>query len=319
MLSTSRALVTGGAGFIGSHVCERLLGDDWTVVALDNLTTGEEGNLEPLARHKGFTFLRADLTADKLPEERFDLVLHLACPASPIAYSRLPLETLEVSSTGTRRCLELAAKQQARFVLASTSEVYGDPLVHPQPETYWGNVDPIGPRSMYDEGKRYAEAITTWFRRVHGVDARIARIFNTYGPRMSLWDGRVVPTFVRQALAGEPLTVHGDGSQTRSFCYVDDLVEGLVRLATADSGPVNQLPVNLGNPVERSIMEIARTIVSVTESASGIESVDRPPGDPERRRPDITRAQEILGWEPKIELDEGLRRTLDWARTILPT
>jgi dTDP-glucose 4,6-dehydratase len=309
-----RALVTGGAGFIGSHLCERLLDDGWTVAAVDNLSTGREQNIAAFAENDRFTFHRADLVRDPLPAERVDAVFHLACPASPIAYTRLAIQTLEVSSAGTRRCLDLALEHDALFLLASTSEVYGDPLVHPQPETYPGNVDPVGPRSMYDEGKRFAEALATWFGRVHDLDVRIVRIFNTYGPRMSLDDGRAVPSFVHQALLNEPVTVHGKGDQTRSFCYVSDLVEGLVRTSNVERGLVNDLPVNLGNPVERPLLEIARTIVSLTESTSTIRHIQRPVGDPERRRPDITRARELLGWEPRIDLEEGLRMTIAWAR-----
>jgi dTDP-glucose 4,6-dehydratase len=287
---------------------------------VDDLSTGREGNVEPLRAHPGFSFRRANVAREPLREPdahaRVNVLFHLACPASPVQYGRLPLETLEVSSFGTARALELAREQGAVFVLASTSEVYGDPLVHPQPETYWGNVDPIGPRSMYDEGKRFAEALTTWQSRVHGQDVRIVRIFNTYGPRMDLHDGRITPTFIRQALAGEPLTVHGDGSQTRSFCYVSDLVEGLVRVAQARPGEVSRIPVNLGNPEERTVKEIADLVIALTGSSSSIVNVDRPPGDPERRRPDITRAREILGWEPTVPLKDGLNATIAWARAL---
>jgi dTDP-glucose 4,6-dehydratase len=310
-----RALVTGGAGFLGSHLCGRLLADGWHVDCVDNLSTGREGNLAGFAADRSFSFLRRDVAREPLgPTGKVDAVFHLACPASPVQYNRLPLETLEVSSFGTHHALELADRDGAVFFLSSTSEVYGDPLVHPQKESYWGNVDPIGPRSMYDEGKRFAEALSTWYGRVRGVDVRIVRIFNTYGPRMDLWDGRVVPTFVRQALAGESLTVHGQGEQTRSFCYVDDLIEGFVRMATAPAGEINRAPVNLGNPAERTIREIAEAVIAMTGSASRVEFVDRPPGDPERRRPDISRAWEVLGWQPKIALAEGLRATIDWAR-----
>ncbi len=312
-----KALVTGGAGFLGSHLCERLLGDGWEVVVVDNLSTGREQNLVPLQRRPGFSFSRLDVAVGWLPEGPFDAVVHLACPASPVQYHRLPLETLEVSSAGTKAALDLAGRTGARFLLASTSEVYGDPLVHPQPETYAGNVDPVGPRSMYDEGKRYAEALATWYGKVHGTDVRIVRIFNTYGPRMDLRDGRVVCTFVRQALTGEPLTVHGDGTQTRSFCYVTDLIEGIVRAITAPSGPINDRPTNLGNPVERTIMEIAKAVLAQADSTSAIETVERPPADPERRRPDITRARTVLGWEPKVGLEDGLQATIAWARSEL--
>jgi len=232
-----------------------------------------------------------------------------------VQYARLPLETLQVSSVGTHGALELAARHGAAVVLASTSEVYGDPLVHPQPESYWGNVDPVGPRSMYDEGKRYAEALATWHRSVHGTDVRIVRIFNTYGPRMDLWDGRVVCTFVRQALADEPLTVHGDGSQTRSFCYVSDLIDGIVRAGTADPGEVNRMPTNLGNPTESTVRAIAELVIELTESSSSVAFVERPPSDPSRRRPDIARAGQVLGWQPTVDLRDGLERTIDWARS----
>ncbi len=287
------------------------------MTALDNLSTGHERNIAGLAENDRFAFHRADVTCDPLPAAGVDAVFHLACPASPLAYSRLPIETLEVSSVGTRRCLELALAQGALFLLASTSEVYGEPLVHPQVETYPGNVDPVGPRSMYDEGKRFAEALATWFGRVHDLDVRIVRIFNTYGPHLSLDDGRVVPSFIRQALLGEPLTVHGQGAQSRSLCYVSDLVEGLVRMSNVERGPVNDLPVNLGNPIERSVLAIARTILSLTGSASVIQHVERPLGDPERRRPDITRARELLGWEPTIDLEQGLRMTITWAESAI--
>jgi dTDP-glucose 4,6-dehydratase len=309
-----RALVTGGAGFLGSHLCDRLAADGWEVTAVDNLSTGRDRNLQRLSGEAAFTFVRLDVATDPLPEDPVDAVFHLACPASPVQYARLPLETLQVSSVGTHGALELAARHGARLVLASTSEVYGDPLVHPQPETYWGNVDPVGPRSMYDEGKRYAEALATWHRAVHGTDVRIVRIFNTYGPRMDLWDGRVVCTFVRQALAAEPLTVHGDGSQTRSFCYVSDLIDGIVRAGTADAGEVNRMPTNLGNPTESTVHEIAELVIELTGSSSSIAFVERPPSDPSRRRPDIARAGTVLGWRPEVELRDGLERTIAWAR-----
>jgi dTDP-glucose 4,6-dehydratase len=312
-----KALVTGGAGFLGSHACERLLADGWEVIAVDNLSTGRERNLAAVRTHPAFSFHRLDVAVDPLPGEGFDAVLHLACPASPLQYTRLPLETLEVSSSGTRAALQAARRDGASFLLASTSEVYGDPLVHPQPETYGGNVDPVGPRSMYEEGKRFAEALATWYGRVHGTDVRIVRIFNTYGPRMDLWDGRVVCTFVRQALTNEPLTIHGDGSQTRSFCYASDLVEGIVRATTAPPGEVNERPTNLGNPYERTVLELAGTIVSLTGSSSPIELTERPPADPERRRPDISRARRVLGWEPAVELEEGLTSTIEWAAAEL--
>jgi dTDP-glucose 4,6-dehydratase len=313
-----RALVTGGAGFVGSHLCERLVRDGWVVEAVDNLCTGRAENLSMLDGSPAFVLRRADISWEPLrppnAEEPVDVVFHLACPASPVQYRRLALETLQVCSLGTAAALAEARRHGAAFLFTSTSEVYGDPLVHPQPESYFGNVDPVGPRSMYDEGKRYAEALCTWTARERGVDVRIVRIFNTYGPRMDLHDGRVVPTFVRQALADEPLTVHGDGSQTRSFCYVDDLVDGLVRAATASRGVINESPTNLGNPAELTMREIAERILELTGSTSEIQYVERPSQDPERRRPDIARAREILGWEPKVNLVDGLRATIDWAR-----
>jgi dTDP-glucose 4,6-dehydratase len=315
----ARAVITGGAGFLGSHLCERLLGEGWAVECVDNLSTGRRENVASFEGHPTFDLRTADVAREALRDpsagERVDLVFHLACPASPVQYRRLALETLEVSAVGTANALALAREQGAVLVLASTSEVYGDPDVHPQPETYWGRVDPVGPRSMYDEGKRYAEALATWHRHVHGTDVRIVRIFNTYGPRMDLWDGRVIPTFVRQALAGEPLTLHGSGDQTRSFCYVSDLVDGFLRVGAAEPGEVNNSPVNLGNPVERTMAEIARLIVDLTGSSSPIENVIRPPGDPERRRPDITRARTVLGWEPTVGLEDGLAETIRWARS----
>ena len=318
-----RAVVTGGAGFLGSHLCERLLGDGWDVECLDDLSTGRRENIASFEDDGRFTFRQVDVATQPLRHpsspEAIDVVFHLASPASPVQYARLPIETLEVNSFGTAAALHLARVHDAVFFLSSTSEVYGDPLEHPQRETYHGNVDPVGPRSMYDEGKRFGEALATWHGRVHGVDVRIVRIFNTYGPRMDLWDGRVVPTFVRQAIAGEPLTVHGDGGQTRSFCYVSDLIEGFVRVVTTERGAVNERPTNLGNPRELTIREIADTIVSLTGSGSRVETIDRPPGDPERRRPDITRARELLGWEPKVELEEGLHATIGWARSAAAT
>jgi dTDP-glucose 4,6-dehydratase len=316
---TKRALVTGGAGFVGSHLCERLVRDGWAVEAVDNLCTGRAENLSALEGEPSFALHLADVSREPLrppgAEGSLDVVLHLACPASPVQYRRLALETLQVCSLGTAAALSVAREHDAAFVFTSTSEVYGDPLVHPQPESYFGNVDPVGPRSMYDEGKRYAEALSTWTARVLGLDVRIVRIFNTYGPRMDLHDGRVVPTFVRQALAGEPLTVHGDGSQTRSFCYVDDLVDGLVRAATTAPGAVNEGPINLGNPDELTMAEIAERVRALVGSTSEIRLVERPSQDPNRRKPDITRAREVLGWEPKVKLVDGLTATIEWARS----
>ncbi|MGC9497732.1 UDP-glucuronic acid decarboxylase family protein [Streptomyces sp. WG7] len=306
-----RALVTGGAGFVGSHLCGRLLADGADVVCLDNLATGSRGNVAELERHRGFRFVHADATDPAalrgLPG-RFDLVLHFACPASPADYLRLPLETLDVGSTGTRNALERARADGARFLLASTSEVYGDPLEHPQRETYWGNVNPIGPRSVYDESKRFAEALVTAHRQVHGTDAAIVRIFNTYGPRMRTGDGRAVPTFIAQALVGMPLTVAGDGGQTRSLCYVDDTVDGV--LALAASGETG--PVNIGGADEITMLELARRVVELTGSGSRIRFVERPVDDPARRRPDTTLARERLGWQPRVGWSEGLERTIGW-------
>lgn len=305
-----RALVTGGAGFIGSHLCERLLGDGWEVVCIDSLLTGRRENLSSLTTHEGFVFMEADARVDPRIDGPFDAVLHLASPASPVWYLAHPVETLEVGAQGTRWALELARDRGAVFLLASTSEVYGDPQVHPQPETYWGNVNPIGPRSVYDEAKRYAEALSMAYHRTFGLPIRIARIFNTYGPRMRLDDGRAVPTFIAQALRGEPLTVHGDGMQTRSLCYVDDLVEGLRRLL--EVGYVG--PVNLGNPAEVTVLELAKQIRGLAGSRSEIAFTERPVDDPERRCPDVSLAKQVLGWSPAVPLSQGLARTIAWAR-----
>ncbi|MFF0645868.1 NAD-dependent epimerase/dehydratase family protein [Streptomyces tendae] len=306
-----RALVTGGAGFVGSHLCGRLLDAGTDVVCLDNLATGSRANVADLERRRGFRFVRGDATDPAalcgLPG-RFDLVLHFACPASPADYLRLPLQTLDVGSTGTRNALERAHADGARFLLASTSEVYGDPLEHPQRETYWGNVNPIGPRSVYDESKRFAEALVTAHRRVHGTDTAIVRIFNTYGPRMRTGDGRAVPTFIAQALDGMPLTVAGDGGQTRSLCYVDDTVAGV--LALAASGETG--PMNIGGDDEITMLELARRIVDLTGSGSRIRFVERPVDDPCRRKPDTTLARERLGWRPSVSWTEGLERTIGW-------
>src|SRR4249919_2976007 len=299
------SVVTGGAGFLGSHLCEALLGLGHRVLCLDNLETGSLANIEHL-RGDAFHFLPQDLTHHVEIAEQVDFVYHLASPASPIDYLRLPLQTLKVGSHGTHNALGLAKFKRARFLLASTSEVYGDPQVHPQPETYWGHVNPIGPRGVYDEAKRYAEALTMAYHRQQGVDTAIVRIFNTYGPRMRSHDGRAIPTFARQALENEPITVFGDGSQTRSFCYVDDLIRGLHLLA--DSG--EHLPVNIGNPQEFSILELAQTVLRVTDSKSEIVFEALPIDDPQVRQPDITRAKQLLGWEPEIELEVGLRRML---------
>src|SRR5918995_487199 len=297
------SVVTGGAGFLGSHLCDALLERGHRVLCVDNLETGSLQNVEH-NRGEQFLFLHHDLTDHLEIEEPVDFVYHLASPASPIDYLRLPLQTLKVGSYGTHNALGLAKFKRARFLLASTSEVYGDPQVHPQPETYWGHVNPIGPRGVYDEAKRYAEALTMAYHRQQGVDTAIVRIFNTYGPRMRPHDGRAIPTFVRQAVANQPLTVYGDGSQTRSFCYVDDLIRGLYLLATSGE----HLPINLGNPNEMSLLELAEAVIRVSGSKSEIVYEALPVDDPQVRQPDITRAQQLLGWEPTIELDEGLRR-----------
>jgi dTDP-glucose 4,6-dehydratase len=299
------AVVTGGAGFLGSHLCDSLARDGYRVICVDNLETGSLQNVEHL-RGDDFLFMNHDITNHLAIDDPVDVIYHLASPASPIDYLRLPLQTLKVGSRGTHNALGLAKWKRARFLLASTSEVYGDPLIHPQPETYWGNVNPIGPRGVYDEAKRYAEALTMAYHRQQGVDTCIVRIFNTYGPRMRPHDGRAIPTFVRQALANEPLTVFGDGSQTRSFCYVDDLVRGLKALAQSGE----HLPVNIGNPTEHTLLELAQKIVDVTGATSDIVFEALPVDDPKVRQPDITRARQLLGWEPQVSLEDGLRRML---------
>jgi len=307
-----RFLVTGAAGFIGSHLCDRLLAEGHEVIAVDNLLTGSMANLEHLEGRPSFRFILHDVCEPLAIEEPLDGVFHLASPASPKDYMEHPIETLDVGSLGTRRMLELARQHGAGFLLTSTSECYGDPLVHPQPESYWGNVNPVGPRSCYDEAKRFAEALTMAYRRVYGLRTSIARIFNTYGPRMKLDDGRVVPTFLDQALRGAPLTVYGDGSQTRSFCYVSDMIEGLWRLwLSGEPGPIN-----LGNPVELSVLEFARKILELTGSNSPIQFLPLPEDDPRRRQPDITKARELLGWAPRVSLEEGLRETIAWFRRL---
>ncbi len=298
-------VVTGGAGFLGSHLCDYLIRSGHRVICVDNLETGSLQNVEHL-RGPEFLFVNHDITQHLDIDEPVEFVYHLASPASPIDYLRLPLQTLKVGSYGTHNALGLAKFKRARFLLASTSEVYGDPTVHPQPETYWGNVNPIGPRGVYDEAKRYAEALTMAYHRQQGVDTTIVRIFNTYGARMRPHDGRAIPTFLRQALANEPLTVFGDGSQTRSFCYVDDLIRGLVLLA--ESG--EHSPVNIGNPEELSLLELAQAVISVTGSKSEIVYEALPVDDPQVRQPDITRARQLLGWEPQVTLEDGLRRLL---------
>jgi dTDP-glucose 4,6-dehydratase len=299
------AVVTGGAGFLGSHLCEQLLAQGQRVVCVDNLESSSLANIEHL-RDDAFTFMNHDVIQPIEVDEPVDFVFHLAALASPIDYLRQPLHSLKTGSYGTHHALGLAKWKRARFVLASTSEIYGDPQVHPQPETYWGHVNPIGPRGVYDEAKRYAEALTMAYHNQQGVNTAIVRIFNTYGPRMRAHDGRAIPTFVRQALDNKPLTVFGDGSQTRSFCYVDDLIRGLYLLAVSDE----HLPVNLGNPGEFTILELAETVLRVSESASEIVFEALPVDDPQIRQPDITRAKQLLGWEPEIDLEEGLRRML---------
>jgi dTDP-glucose 4,6-dehydratase len=299
------SLVTGGTGFLGSHLCDNLLAQGHRVICLDNLVVSTLTNIEHI-RSDDFVFRNHDMTEHLEVDEPVDFVFHLAALASPIDYMRMPLHSLKVGSHGTHNALGLAKFKRARLLLASTSEVYGDPLVHPQPESYWGNVNPIGPRGVYDEAKRYAEALTMAYHRQQGVDTAIVRIFNTYGSKMRPNDGRAVPTFLRQALASQPLTVFGDGSQTRSFCYVDDLMRGLYLLATSGE----HLPVNLGNPREFTILELAETVLRVTGSSSEIVYEALPEDDPQQRQPDITRARQVLGWQPEIELEEGLRRTL---------
>lgn len=307
---TKTSVVTGGAGFLGSHLCDRLLGAGHRVICLDNLDTGSLRNIEHIESDR-FEFRNLDITEEVLVEGPVDFVYHLASPASPIDYQRLPLHTLKVGAQGTWHMLGVAKVKRARFLLASTSEVYGDPQVHPQPEDYWGHVNPIGPRGVYDEAKRYAEALTMAYHRQQGVDTAIVRIFNTYGPRMRSNDGRAVPTFLRQALLGEPVTVFGDGSQTRSFCFVEDLVRGLVALAESDE----HLPVNIGNPDEFTLTELAGKVIEVAGSDSEILYEPLPVDDPQVRRPDISRAKEILGWQPETGLDDGLRKTIELSPT----
>jgi dTDP-glucose 4,6-dehydratase len=307
------SLVTGGAGFLGSHLCDYLLARDHRVVCIDNLDTGSLENISHIPTGVEFRFEMIDITGHYEIDEPIDFVYHMASPASPIDYSRLPLHTLKVGAYGTHNTLGLAKKHRARFLLASTSEVYGDPLVHPQPESYWGNVNPIGPRGVYDEAKRYAEALTMAYRRQQGVDTAIVRIFNTFGAKMRPHDGRAVPTFLRQALTDLPLTVFGDGSQTRSFCYVDDLIRGIVALA--ESGLHD--PINIGNPDEMNLMELAEAIIELTDSRSEIVFEALPEDDPQVRQPDITRARELLGWEPEVDFREGLRRTIEHYQVVL--
>ncbi|MEJ5223020.1 MAG: UDP-glucuronic acid decarboxylase family protein [Anaerolineales bacterium] len=315
-----RILITGAAGFLGSHLCDRLIADGHDVVGMDNFITGSPDNLAHLAGNPHFSFYRHDVSNYIFVPGKLDAVLHFASPASPnpqspVAYFNLPIQTMKAGALGTHNTLGVAKANNARYLLASTSEIYGDPTEHPQKESYPGNVDPAGPRAVYDEAKRFAEALTLAYHRQHGVDTRIVRIFNTYGPRMDLEDGRALPNLLKQALLGQPLTVYGDGSQTRSFCYVDDLIEGIVRLLYSDE----HMPVNIGNPVEMSLLEFAETINRVTGNTAGITFIAnaRSARDPQRRRPDITRAKTILGWEPKISLEEGVRRTIPYFKEKL--
>jgi dTDP-glucose 4,6-dehydratase len=312
-----RVMITGGAGFIGSHLCDLLLAHDHQVVCLDNLLTGSRDNISHLAGQPGFSFLLHDATVPIYVDGALDAIIHLASLPSPVDYIQMPIKTLKVGSLGNLHALGLAKAKGARFLLASTSEVYGDPLVHPQPESYWGNVNPIGPRGVYDESKRFGEALTMAYHRAHGMRTRIARIFNTYGPRMRLNDGRVVPNFVRQALLGEPLTVYDDGTRTRSFCHVSDLIDGLYRLLMSDEPE----PVNLGNPHEITMLELANTVIALTGSASPVAFVAprdaRTENDPQTRQPDISRARTVLGWEPRVSLEDGLRSTITYFSQVL--
>jgi dTDP-glucose 4,6-dehydratase len=312
------SLVTGGAGFLGSHLCERLAGAGHRVICVDNLVTGKRSNVEHLldpetGPEAGFRFVEHDVSNPLWLDEPVDNVLHFASPASPIDYLELPIQTLKVGSLGTHNSLGLAKEKGARYLLASTSEVYGDPLVHPQPESYWGNVNPVGPRGVYDEAKRFAEAMAMAYHRVHGLEVRIVRIFNTYGPRMRARDGRVVPAFIQQALRDEPLTIFGDGSQTRSFCYVSDLVDGILRLLASDATE----PVNIGNPTEMTIRDFAETVIRATGSRSELSFHPLPEDDPKVRQPDITRARTLLGWEPRVPLEQGLEDTVRYFRAVV--
>ncbi len=314
--SSATVVITGAAGFLGSHLCECFLKRDWRVLGLDNLLTGTAQNLAHLAGDARFRFMRQDVTTPFFVDVPVDLVLHFACPASPRDYLRHPIHTLKVDSVGTLHTLGLAKAHRARYLLASTSEVYGDPHVHPQPESYWGHVNPIGPRSAYDEAKRFAEALTMAYHRAHRLDARIVRIFNTYGPRMRAGDGRVIPQFITHALSGIPLPVHGDGRQTRSFCFVDDLVEGIYRLATYE-GLAGEV-FNLGNPEEVTLLELAEIVTSLVGTPPDVVHLALPQDDPTRRQPDIRKAQAGLGWTPTVPLREGLRRTIEWFASVTP-
>ncbi|MFU8771901.1 MAG: UDP-glucuronic acid decarboxylase family protein [Anaerolineales bacterium] len=315
-----RILITGAAGFLGSHLCDRLLSDGHSVVGMDNFITGSPDNLAHLGGHPNFKFIRHDVSNFIFVPGKLDAVMHFASPASPnpnspFGYLNLPIQTMKAGALGTHNTLGIARTYNSRFLLASTSEIYGDPLEHPQREDYWGHVDPIGPRSVYDEAKRFAEALTMAYHRFHGVDTRIVRIFNTYGPRMHIDDGRVVPNFLQQALQNEPLTVYGDGSQTRSFCYVDDLIDGIYRLLLSDE----HQPVNIGNPVETTILEFAHTINDLTGNQAGVvfKPKQRGSGDPQRRQPDISRALEVLSWQPEVSLDDGLTKTIQYFKEKL--
>jgi len=307
------SVVTGGAGFLGSHLTDRLLAEGHRVIAIDNLVTGHLTNIEHLAGNQNYRFIKQDVTQYLFLPAEIDYVFHFASPASPIDYLELPIPTLKVGALGTHNTLGLAKAKKATFILASTSECYGDPLVHPQKEDYWGNVNPIGPRGVYDEAKRFAEAMTMAYHRYHSVDTKIVRIFNTYGPRMRLRDGRVVPAFIGQALGGMPLTIFGDGTQTRSFCYVSDLIDGIYRLSQSEFHE----PVNVGNPREMTIKQFAEEIIRITGTKSGIEYKPLPVDDPKVRQPDITRAKKILGWEPKVEFEEGITQTIEYFRQWL--
>ncbi|MEX0773429.1 MAG: UDP-glucuronic acid decarboxylase family protein [Balneolales bacterium] len=309
---SKRILITGGAGFLGSHLCERYLKEGYDVICMDNLSTGRIGNVEHLIGAGNFTFVKYNVTDYVHVPGELDLILHFASPASPIDYLEMPIQTLKVGSLGTHKALGLAKAKNARFLLASTSEVYGDPLVHPQKEEYWGNVNPIGLRGVYDEAKRFAEALVMAYHRTHAVDTRIVRIFNTYGPRMRLDDGRALPTFIRQAMQGRNISIFGDGSQTRSFCYVDDLVEGIYRLSQSDY----VYPVNIGNPEEISILDFAKEVLDITQSNSQISFEKLPQDDPKVRQPDTTRAQEVLSWSAQVDRKEGLRRTYEYFQAM---
>lgn len=311
-MSKKRILITGAAGFLGSHLCDRFIKEDYHVIAMDNLITGDLKNIEHLFRLENFEFYHHDVSKFIHVPGDLDYILHFASPASPIDYLKIPIQTLKVGSLGTHNCLGLAREKKARILVASTSEVYGDPLVHPQDEEYWGNVNPVGPRGVYDEAKRFQEAITMAYHTFHGVETRIIRIFNTYGPRMRLNDGRALPAFIGQALRGEDLTVFGDGSQTRSFCYVDDLVEGIYRLLMSDYA----YPVNIGNPVEITLKEFAEEVQKLTGTEAKIVYKELPVDDPKQRKPNITKAKELLGWEPKVSRQEGLKITYEYFKSL---